>query len=196
MNTLNEYICARCARIGDTCCRLAQDFQGECFPVSAAELARIKQALPAVQDAVSVEILPESARSVTAMNPLAAITPAAPNTLAFMKAMQSLFPFEKEAVKKAFDPAGRHIRLALPDGRTCVFLSASGCLLPSWSKPWFCRIFPFWVVDGKIRHFNSATCLALKETSSIRELLNRFGITADDVLNLFKQMRKDWGITS
>jgi Fe-S-cluster containining protein len=195
MNAASEYVCARCAQTGETCCRLAQNFSGECFPLSTAELARIRETIPDIKDTVSVN-LPNITATIVAVtdNLLTVIAPDAPNTPAFMRAVNSLFPLEKEAVSQAFRPGGDHTRLALPDGRTCVFLSASGCLLPSEARPWFCRIFPFWVMGGKIRHFNSAACLALKENSSIRELLDSFGLTPGAVLNLFDQLRQDWGI--
>lgn len=177
-------VCARCAARFPTCCRLRSaegdgnaDWEGECFPLSEAELERLQSAVRALPDPPAEEL-----------------AAGAPNSPEFLAAMRALFPGQAEQLAKAYPAGGQHRRMSLrPDG-SCVCLTAQGCCLPRESRPWFCRLFPLWINRGRLACFTPADCLAVLESRSLPELLRAFGGSEGEVRRLFESLRRDWGL--
>lgn len=206
-----QYICARCAAKGTTCCHLGWGDE-VCFPLSDAELGRI---LPFVADLAprAIPNLPpdlqklallalkqgetknSSTGQTVSLALLDALLPQVPNSTEFISAMHGLFPLEKAEIARAFPPDGSHRQMASPKAMGCAFLSAEGCMLPREARPWYCRLFPFWILGGKLNAFQAEGCLAVQEERSIKGLLQCFGTTANDVVKMFAALKIDWGIT-
>lgn len=202
-NIETGYVCQRCAVNSPTCCRLGtagKSYAGEdCFPLSSSEHERIAQAIRAAKTGK-----PNSAKLLLTQKATEAIdTPSGEkswaveeaNSANFIKTMRNLFPLDKAKVKDAFLPEQSHLRLALaPDG-ACVFLSEHGCTLPQEARPWFCRIFPFWVVGKTVQCFHDESCLAIQENSkSFLTLLQTFAYTPEEIRACFTKLKQDWGL--
>ncbi len=193
-----SYVCSRCAERSGTCCRLGGVDKGaDCFPLSEPELERISAAVAAAGKSPAPEdlLLLEAARNaVDAFSGRSGLYALEPNSKGFMAAMRNLFPKDRQKLEALFPAEQTHARLALaPDG-SCVFLSPAGCLLPQEARPRFCRLFPFWVVNGRLQCFADEECLAVKENSSFTRLLHVFGTSRDEVMELYQNLRRDWGV--
>ncbi|MDR2892042.1 MAG: zinc/iron-chelating domain-containing protein [Deltaproteobacteria bacterium] len=186
-------VCARCAAKGPTCCSLGAASpdaeEPQCFPLSQPECLRI---LGEAECASILAAQPGGAPE----NPSGGFFVSAPNSPDFLAAMHALFPGEEAVIAKIWPDEGNHLRLFLPNGRDCVFLAAQGCLLPPHSRPWFCRLFPFWVLKGRPRCFAPASCLAVTEKPSLNGLLRTFAIDSAGVLDLYARLRRDWGLNN
>lgn len=213
-----KYVCARCAKLGETCCTLGsgETAAGQCFPLSEAEATRIFAWLKGAEAADVYDYATSTIMSGEAYNntlvlekvallagetsasiTLSSIAPLSANNTEFTRAIQNLFPFEREQIAGVFPSAGTHRTLALPDGKNCIFLSKSdGCVLPPAIRPWYCRIFPFWLTGERLQAFAAQNCLACNENKNIRELLKCFGVCSTDLLKMFKNLRRDWGVES
>ncbi len=164
-------ICARCALSGPTCCRLSPGQEELCFPVSEMERQRIVEAGPARGGLTG-----------------------APNSRSFMAFMARLFPADRKLLPGIFPPHGQHLRLATrPDG-ACTFLGASGCALPREARPYYCRLFPFWVSAGAVTAFDAPGCLVRNQGRTVRDMLPLLGMTRGMVLKLHGCMRLAWGL--
>lgn len=186
-----EYICAKCAQQSETCCSLGTDGSAtgeECFPISEAEAERVRLALQ--RDPSVMERLNELYGTLTPDDVMVEEV----NGPVFMKAVRSMFPGESGAVNNAFVPGGTHLRMALPDGRRCVFLSPEGCVLERASRPWFCHMYPFWRVRKSIRCFANDDCLAVRSAGSTPALLELFGMQEEDVRKIHESIRMEWNI--
>lgn len=162
-------ICAACAKVGTTCCYIEPDKAELCFPLSRPEAKRLREY-------VGKELhLGE-----------------APNSLEFLNVMKNLFPAEDTTVSKIFPLGGNHLTLAVNNG-FCVHLGERGCVLPRVVRPWFCRIFPFWVDRGNLTGFAAPYCLAQRQTITVRGLLNCMGQSEVGVFEIYNRLRFDWG---
>ena len=164
-------VCARCAERFSTCCVILPDIAECCFPLSEAERAAIE----------------------AQAGPGAGVVRQA-NTPLFIKAMQELFPDERHAVTSLFAPDGDHWRLRIDARGACVFLGAEGCTLPRAARPGYCRIFPFWVRRGELWHFTLRDCQAQREQRGRPGLLNTFGLSLAEVLEMYAALRQGWGL--
>ena len=167
----DPFVCSRCARTGPTCCRLLPGQEEFCFPVSLEEKARIREV---AADKGGFELQA--------------------NSEAFLQHVARLFPGEEAEVRALFHPRKEHIRLAVDADGACRFLGASGCRLPREVRPYYCRLFPFWVAEGGVTAFDSPTCLARQESVSIRRLLAALGARASEVKDLYGRLRLLWGL--
>ncbi|WP_243438383.1 YkgJ family cysteine cluster protein [Fundidesulfovibrio soli] len=168
----DTYVCAQCASLGPTCCRLEPGQEDLCFPVSELERQRIVDAAPQMGGLTG-----------------------APNTAPFLAHMMRLFPRDRAHMASLFPSHGGHLRLATrPDGG-CSFLAAEGCILPREVRPYYCRLFPFWVSAGAVAAFDASGCLACKRSKGVRELLAQLGMSHAMVLDLHGRMRLAWGMT-
>jgi Fe-S-cluster containining protein len=164
-------VCARCAAVGSTCCTLTPGQEDLCFPVSEIERQRI------------VEFGP----------PRGGLT-GAPNSSAFLDHLTRLFPRDRERLEQAFPSHGEHLRLAThPDGR-CTFLCSTGCILPREARPYYCRLFPFWVSAGAVTAFEAKGCLACREGRFVSGMLPLFNLKRAAVQELHGRMRMAWGL--
>jgi Fe-S-cluster containining protein len=155
-------------------------WEGEHFPLSEAERARLEAAAAALPTAPG--------------KPAGSLSSETLNSPAFIKAMLEIFPDEAERLAAAYPAGGRHRRINLrPDG-SCVCLTPQGCCLPREARPWFCRLFPLWVQRKRLAAFAPPDCLAVLESRSPRDLLRAFGASEAGVLELYKALRRDWGL--
>lgn len=170
-NSTDANVCARCARLNPTCCRLTPGQEDLCFPVSELERQRI------------VEYGPR----------MCGLT-GAPNSKAFLTNIMRLFPRDRAALAAVFPPHGEHLRLAtLPSGE-CAFLGQKGCILPREARPYYCRLFPFWVSAGAVTAFDAKGCLACDEGRAVSGMLPLLGMTRSMVRELHGRMRMAWGL--
>ncbi|WP_423747885.1 zinc/iron-chelating domain-containing protein [Fundidesulfovibrio terrae] len=164
-------VCARCALVNPTCCRLTPGEEDLCFPVSEIERQRI------------VEFGP-SKGGLTG----------SPNSKSFLDNLLRLFPRDKAHLATVFPHHGEHLRLAtLPDG-SCTFLGPTGCVLTREARPYYCRLFPFWVSAGAVAAFDVKTCLACHEGRTVMKMLPLLETTRAVVLELHGRMRMAWGM--
>lgn len=167
----DAYVCARCAAAGPTCCRLAPGQEDLCFPVSEMERQRI------------VEFGPRRGGLT-----------GAPNSKSFLDNLLRLFPADRAALAGRFPPHGDHLRLAtLADG-ACVFLGQEGCLLPREARPYYCRLFPFWISAGAVTAFVAKGCLACSEGRTVADMLELLEMNPGKVRELHGRMRLAWGL--
>ncbi|WP_460139038.1 YkgJ family cysteine cluster protein [Salidesulfovibrio brasiliensis] len=167
----DPHVCARCAQQGPTCCRLEAGQEEVCFPLSVTEQERIREVLP---DTGGFE--------------------QEPNSRAFINNVRRLFPNEDEAVHELFPVKGTHVRLALGKDGSCRFLGPNGCVIPKESRPYYCRLYPFWITGGEVLVFDSPTCLARRECRSINCMFRVIETNAATVRDLYGRLRLAWGL--
>lgn len=199
----NRYVCERCAQISPTCCRLGSiqgEYGGEdCFPLSEPERERIAKAVAEArrQNAPTAhKALPEAAdKAADAPTGQTGWAVKENNSQNFVRAMCNLFPGERKKIRQIFPDEAGHMRLALAADGGCVFLSATGCTLPKESRPWFCRIFPFWAVKNRLQCFQAEDCVAVRESGgNFSAVLDSFCVSPEEVLEHYKRLRADWGV--
>lgn len=199
-----RYVCHRCALEAPTCCRLGPELGetgggNDCFPLSRPEHRRIVAALAKAKgkgaDAGALLLLKNAHNAVDAPSGKAGWFVDEPNSKTFIKAMCHLFPKEKARTKALFPEGGSHLRLSLSADGSCAFLSEHGCTLPRRARPWFCRIFPFWVAGGTLQCFQAEDCLAVREHSgNFMALMGAFDSAPNDIMERYKHLRIDWGV--
>lgn len=165
-----QYICARCASVGPTCCQLTPGQEEFCFPLSDIEMDRIRDFV------VDKGWFAQS-----------------PNSSAFVNHVAMLFPGEQKLVEELFHPRKFHFRLAVDKAGKCIFLSDTGCNLPTEARPYYCRLFPVWVSGGEIMVLG-AECLARREARGMGMLLRSFGQTPAKARELHARLRMAWGL--
>lgn len=167
-------VCAACAAAGPTCCQIepgSSNAADICFPLSVPEWERIHDFAKGALGWFCYE----------------------PNTVAFRRNMDRLFPGERERVRELFPSGKEHMRLATrPDGR-CVFLDAMGCRLPREARPLYCQLFPFWVAFDRLATVGSRACLALRNGKHPAGMLDVFGLGEAWVRTLHGRLRLAWG---
>lgn len=165
-------VCARCAAISPTCCNLTPGQENLCFPVSEIERQRIVE-----------------------FGPLQGGLTGAPNSPEFLDNMLRLFPRDREHLLAIFPAHGEHLRLAThPDGN-CSFLGPHGCTLSGEVRPYYCRLFPFWVSAGAVTAFDAKDCLACREGRIVSGMLPLFSLKRSTVRELHGRMRMAWGMS-
>lgn len=165
-------ICARCAAAGPTCCELTPGHEDQCFPVSESERHRIVEHVGLSRGAFTAE----------------------PNSAAFLSGMHRLFPRERQAVEALFPAGGRHLRLSVSPAGRCVFLRSDGCSLPRQARPYYCRLFPFWMASDRVSGFAAATCLVHREGRTVTGMLALLDVTEAQVRDLHGRLRLAWGL--
>jgi len=164
-------VCRRCAESGPTCCCLDPGEEESCFPLSAVEKDKILECRRG-QGAFAQEA----------------------NSQVFLDNMKKLFPKEKKLIDALFPERKFHLRLATgPDGR-CKLLGREGCVLPGAARPYYCRLFPFWVLGRRISIFTSSRCLAQREAKALKGLLASLETTEAGVSDLHAKLRLAWGL--
>ncbi|EFL50082.1 conserved hypothetical protein [Solidesulfovibrio fructosivorans JJ]] len=168
----NPESCRRCAAAGPTCCTLTPGHEELCFPISEVERHRIAEHVGLS---------------------LGAFTPEA-NSGAFLSCMRRLFPREGKLLESLFPESGRHLRLSVSPGGHCVFLQADGCRLPREARPYYCRLFPFWMADGRVTAFAAASCLVHRQGRTVAGMLTLLAATEGQVRDLHGRLRLAWGL--
>ena len=168
----DPHICTLCALRGKTCCTLVPGNEELCFPLSEAE-----QALIAGWAGDSAGLFEDM-----------------PNSPAFRDSLDYLFPEDRPRLRELFPKGGRHLRLnTTPDG-DCRLLGPQGCRLPRDKRPWYCRIFPFWVRWGQVMVIPSGTCLGVRKAPTKEATLELYAMTDAEVLEIFASLRRTWGL--
>ncbi|MBA4358517.1 MAG: zinc/iron-chelating domain-containing protein [Desulfovibrio sp.] len=164
--------CRRCAEFFGTCCCLTPGQEEFCFPLSARERADMEAAGAG-----------------------AAMFFTQDNTPAFVDNLCRLFPGEEASVRALFPAGGSHERLALSPSGACLLLGPEGCRLPREARPYYCRLFPFWIRGGRQMYFEFKQCQALRESQGGAGLLKRLGLTETGVFDMYQRLREAWGLT-
>jgi len=165
----NDSPCARCAEHFGTCCTLTPGQEECCFPLSAAERARMEAAGAQAQHFASQE-----------------------NTAAFVENLCRLFPGEDATVRTLFPPGATHDRLAITAKGACRLLGGLGCVLPRAARPLYCLLYPFWIRGGQRMYFEYERCQALLEGRGPGSLMRRLGTTETEIRQLYNDLRKAW----
>ncbi len=100
-----------------------------------------------------------------------------------------LFGAEARAHQGAVPAGGFHDRLAVTKAGACALLGRQGCRLPRSARPYYCRLYPFWIRDGRQLYFQFSQCLAQKEAAGTAALLSSRGLTNADILDLYPRLR-------
>lgn len=169
----DPHICALCASRGKTCCTLTPGNEELCFPLSGTEQNLIAAC------SGGRELFEDM-----------------PNSPAFRDSLEYLFPEDRPRLRELFPKGGRHLRLGTtPDGE-CRLLGPQGCRLPRANRPWYCRIFPFWVRWGEVMVIPASTCLGVRKAHTRDAALKLYGMTETEVLELFADLRRAWGLAA
>jgi Fe-S-cluster containining protein len=91
-------------------------------------------------------------------------------------------------VTDAFPETGSHWRLATTEMGQCVFLGESGCVLERGLRPFYCRLFPFWLYQEQLTWFTAEECLAAAECASSAAMLRAMDLSMDEIRELFRAM--------
>ena len=164
-------VCACCAEAGPTCCELTAGQEELCFPISEMERRRIVDFLGLDRGVFALE----------------------PNSGAFRANLRRLFPRERKAVEAFFPEGGRHLRLSVDGSGRCVFLRSDGCCLPRPVRPYYCRLFPFWVAGGRVTAFAAAGCLVHRQGRGVAGMLVLLDSTEAQACELHGRLRLAWG---
>ncbi|WP_229594262.1 YkgJ family cysteine cluster protein [Pseudodesulfovibrio sediminis] len=169
--TNDSDVCRRCSLLGPTCCRIATGQEEFCFPLSKVEKERIQDHVPYTGGFV-----------------------VSPNSKAFIDNVCRLFPGEEAIVAKLFPEGKEHFRLAVDSMGACRFLGPLGCEIPQELRPYYCRLFPFWMVDTLVIHFDAPGCLARREGQTLTRMLHSLDTNRAAVKDLYGRLRLVWGL--
>lgn len=164
-------VCSRCAEHSGTCCTLTYGQEELCFPLSSQERAAMVAAGAQERHFAKQE-----------------------NTEAFVENLCRLFPGEAQRIQALFPLGGSHERLALAENGSCLLLGPEGCKLPRQARPWYCRLFPFWIRSGRRLYFEFPQCQAQLEAKGGGNLMARLGMTAEGVRSTYTTLRQAWGL--
>ena len=155
----NPTICAVCHSKNRGCCLSVPEFSDAMFGLTCSEITRITN---------ETGLMPES---FTTANK-------APD--AFFKAACRIHPVFGDTM-----PEQNRIQLKIIDNR-CIFLENDGCRLTDATRPYFCRLYPFWFTpDDDIFVLASDRCLAQENAMSVSEILFRLGMKKKALKALF-----------
>jgi Fe-S-cluster containining protein len=164
-------VCRRCSFQGPTCCRITAGQEEYCFPLSQTEKERIQDLVPYTGGFVL-----------------------SPNSKAFIDYACRLFPGEEELVRRIFPEGKEHFRLAVDSMGACRFLGPLGCEIPQEARPYYCRLFPFWMAGRTVTHFDTPTCLARREGGTLARILDILDTNKATVKDLYGRLRLVWGL--
>lgn len=164
-------ICTLCALRGRTCCTLVPGNEELCFPLSRTEQDLI----------ITCGGGPELFTQM-------------PNSPAFRDSLDYLFPEAHPRLRELFPKGGVHLRLGTTITGECLLLGPKGCALPRENRPWYCRIFPFWVRWGKVMVIPSSSCLGVRKAPEKDAALALYKTTENDILTLFAALLHAWNL--
>lgn len=169
--SIKTTICAICAQNGPTCCRLGQGLADFSFPLSGVE----------------TEIISDCDSW-----PGMCFTVRVPNSTRFISRLKNLFPNDLDRIQALYPEHGRHEHLSTDERARCVFLGPAGCLLPDKARPLYCRLFPFWVIGGRVAFFPLEFCQAQKGARSVNEVMRRLKMDTSQIFILYHELRNAW----
>jgi Fe-S-cluster containining protein len=221
--TKAAWLCMECSRDGKTCCRTNYSLSSLCFPLSVAEWRRLTPyaglavsltpddgaaflKAEAAADAAALLAPPES-NEMDAMpapnDPEDRRTPPdegdavctrVPNVPEFINSIYELFPGGRQRLEALFPADGEHWTLRIRLDGSCVFLGAEGCRLPRTVRPWYCRLYPAWVMKDGLTMFLSTGCLISQQAKGPADCLRILGVSLKQVCALYERLGADWGL--
>ena len=171
IHTGDSDVCRRCSLQGPTCCRIAVGQEDFCFPLSQTEKERIQEHVPHTG---GFEL--------------------SPNSKAFIDYLCRLFPGEEDAAKALFPEGKEHFRLAVDSLGACRFLGPEGCEIPQEVRPYYCRLFPFWMAGREVIFFDSPICLVRREERTLNRMLKALDTNKANGKDLYGRLRLVWGL--
>lgn len=164
-------ICAGCAQNEPTCCQLTQGDGSLSFPLSRME----KVTIAAYDRWEGVRFTVQTA-----------------NSDQFICRLEFLFPDDLDRIQALFPEHSHHERLLTNSLGHCVFLDPMGCILPVKARPFYCRIFPFWVIRDKVVFFSFDLCQAQKDAETVNKVITRLETNPSRILILYNVLRRAW----
>jgi len=179
-----EALCRFCAEAGTCCCRTDPDLTHLSFPLSAPEWQRLLPYASLADAATSDQgdVLGDAIRA------------AEPNTPDFIASMRTLFPRDKKRIDDLFPQNGTHYTLRTGAGGSCVFLGKTGCRLPRSARPWYCLLFPVWMIEDSLTLFMSEHCLIAQKAHSPAHGVALLQQHPALIRELHHSLRQDWGL--
>lgn len=166
-------ICVVCAQNGPTCCQLVHGHADLSFPLFGVEKKIISACDRWERVCFTVQI---------------------PNSVRFISRLEYLFPDNLDRIRTLFPGHGHHERLLTNNLGHCVFLAPMGCLLPEKARPFYCRLFPFWVMGGRVAFFPFESCQAQKGTKSVNKVMMRLEMNDSRILTLYNALLRAWAV--
>lgn len=117
-----------------------------------------------------------------------------PNSKAFIDNVTRLFPGEEAVVRELFPEGKDHYRLAVDTMGACRFLGPEGCEIPTEVRPYYCRLYPLWMVGCDVIFFDSPTCLVRREERTLTRMVHALGTSKAEVKDLYGRLRLAWGL--
>ncbi|MDL2216746.1 hypothetical protein LJB81_03310 [Desulfovibrio sp. OttesenSCG-928-M14] len=206
-------LCALCAKQGHSCCATDPATGHLSFPLSVPEWQRLKAWSALATEASSGADFDRADKEACAASRALELTPPKPHTDAapppmgddccqawpnspdFILSMNSLFTKEKKRVAQLFPARGTHFSLRLRKDGACVFLGNAGCRLPRTVRPWYCLLFPAWMLNGRPALFTAPGCLIAKRAMNPAHAVGIMGVNLDDLREIYSSLRRDWGLT-
>lgn len=165
------FVCARCACVYSTCCRMDPEHTELCFPLSEPERLRL---------------VPHAGKAGVPSSQVVATTPL------FLRSMKTLFHGQAERLERRFPIPGEHTILPILSDGSCAFLQEDGCGLPRDARPWYCRLFPVWFRKGKPDVFVPAECLLVREAKTPGAVLEALGLDESRAMEMYHALCRDW----
>jgi Fe-S-cluster containining protein len=169
--TAKTTVCAICAQNGPTCCQLGQVKPDFSFPISYIE----KEIISGCDGWAGMYF-----------------TVRVPNSVRFLSRLKNLFPDDLERIQALYPEHDRHEHLSTDGQRRCIFLGPKGCLLPGKARPLYCRLFPFWVIGGRVAFFPFEFCQAQKGAKSLNKVKRRLKMNTSQIFSLYQELRGAW----
>jgi len=164
-------ICAICAQNGPTCCQLGQGQACFLFPLSSVE----KEAITACDRWKNV-----------------CFTSRTSNSTRFISRLLNIFPNDRDKIQTLYPEHGDHEHLSIDKQGSCIFLGPMGCHLPEKARPLYCRLFPFWVIDGRVDFFSWAVGGRQRGERAVNKVMKRLKMNTSQILPLYQALRKAW----
>ena len=202
-----ELLCGLCAEKGTSCCRTDPTLAYLSFPLSLPEWSRLVPysrlatlAVPADKEAFAreeAELNPAPLPTSDAVEPPSGgdrVCAEEENRPDFIASMRALFAEEKKRINSLFPENGHHRTLRIRDDGSCVFLGSDGCRLPRSVRPWYCLLFPAWVIGKRLTLFLSPDCLISRKARGPAHGIALLRSSDEIVRAQYAGLRKDWGL--
>ena len=153
------HICAKCHLIGSGCCFLKQDEKKFMFGLTLDEIKKIEKETGLEQyQIVKTDFVDQTF---------------ADNLRNFDEIFENTFLNDKR------------FRLQI-ENNVCRFLTEIGCKLPVDVRPYYCRLYPFWVQNGEVIIVGADKNKKKKDTDSVDECLKLMNVSKEQVYQLHK----------
>ena len=181
-------LCARCSRMGNSCCVADRKEADLFFPLSQKEWERLQPYahLALLDDATLERQKPEED----------SIRQSVANSPEFLASMGRMFPAHVHRFEVLFPTPGKHFHIAVRHNGECAFLGEEGCVLPREVRPWYCLLFPIWVHGNTLTNFVPKHCLVTQTGQYSMSICRLLGNTPEEVRRLFACLCEDWGLTA